>query len=197
MRLLTLCRERLERIQRVLARNAGALTIRDFTRSFSVWKWEIEQAAAQGFVKIETCKPRTGRPSLIVRSVSKPDTAELPPPRVAIPRAISVRHWNFALVSVCRSIKWGRRRIYRMTPLTDAYLSVFPSSKKRRAATASMSRLLRHRDVKAARAWFYARVNCEIPKEEPMPNTAQGIWQRLQELGNWRAVPKISLTRAG
>jgi hypothetical protein len=54
MRHLTLCRERLARIQRILSRSAGALTVRDFARSFSVWEWEIEQAAALGFIKIET-----------------------------------------------------------------------------------------------------------------------------------------------
>lgn len=181
-----LCRERLDRIQRVLARSAGALSERDFTRSFSVWKWEIEQAAALGVIKIETHKPCTGRPSRIVRSVSQSQAAKLPPSRASIPSTISVRHWNFALYSVCRSIKGGRRSIFHLPPYTDAYLSAFPAAKKRRAATASMSRLLRHPDVKAARAWFYARVNYEIPKSEPMPTTAQGIWQRLRELGSWR-----------
>jgi hypothetical protein len=46
-----LCRERLARIQRVLDNRAGALTVRDFARSFSVWEWELEQAAALGCKK--------------------------------------------------------------------------------------------------------------------------------------------------
>ena len=46
MRPLTLCRERLARIQRILSMNAGSLSVREFARSFSVWEWEIEEAAA-------------------------------------------------------------------------------------------------------------------------------------------------------
>jgi len=72
----TLCRERLARIQGVLNQNAGVLTVRDFARSFSVWEWELEQAAALGWIQIETRKPRTGRPSRIAKDESTlPDTA--------------------------------------------------------------------------------------------------------------------------
>ena len=63
---LTLCRERPDRIQSILSANAGSLPVREFPRTFSVWIWEIEQAAALGWLKIETRKPRTGRPSRIV-----------------------------------------------------------------------------------------------------------------------------------
>jgi predicted NAD/FAD-dependent oxidoreductase len=82
-----------------------------------------------------------------------------------------------------------------MASFTDAYLQAFPAARKRRAATASMSRLLNHPDVKAARAWFYAQVHHEIAREERMPQTANGIWQRLRELGNWRAGPRITIVR--
>jgi hypothetical protein len=60
MHSLILCRQRLDRIQRILSRNAGALTVRDFARTFSVWEWEVEQAAALGWVKIETRKLASG-----------------------------------------------------------------------------------------------------------------------------------------
>ena len=163
MRQLTLCRERLARIQRVLNKNAGALTVRDFVRSFSVWEWELEQAAALGWIQIETKKPHTGRPSRIVRTVSQSHPAKLPPWRCQIEKEISTRHWLFALKSI-GCIKGGRNFIWRFPPLVDAYQRAFPRAQKRRAATASMSRLLHHPDVKAARA----------------------IWQRLRELGSWR-----------
>ncbi|MBV5345425.1 MAG: hypothetical protein JZU63_07795, partial [Rhodoferax sp.] len=73
-----ICLERLNRIQHVLNKNAGVVTVRDFARSFSVWEWELEQAAALGWIQIETRKPPVGRPSRIVKIVSKPDTAKLP-----------------------------------------------------------------------------------------------------------------------
>ena len=50
--MINLCRERLARIQSVLCRQDGALSVRDFARSFSVWPWEIELAAELGFVEI-------------------------------------------------------------------------------------------------------------------------------------------------
>ena len=195
MRSSTLCRERLDRIQHILARNAGALTVRDFARTFSVWEWEIEQAAALGWIKIEMRKPRTGRPSRIIREVSKPQAAKLPPYRWQIEKPISIRHWNFAFHSAHSAIKGGSSTFFRTPPYTDAYLRAFPAARKRRAAAASMSRLLRHPHVRAARAWFYSKISHEIPREEPMPETATGIWQRLRELGSWRAVPRITIAR--
>lgn len=193
MKPLTLYRERLKRIQRILNRVGGSLTVREFSRTYSVWEWEIEQAAELGWMKIETHKPRTGRPSRIVRIVSKPEAAKLPPLRSTIEHTISVRHWNFALFSVCRAVRGGATGV-GMVSFTDAYLQAFPAARKRRAATASMSRLLHHPDVKAARAWFYAQVHHEIGRSELMPDTANGIWQRLRELGSWRAGPRITIT---
>jgi hypothetical protein len=186
MRSSILCRERLDRIQRILARNAGALTVREFARTYSVWEWEVEQAAALGWIKIETHNPRTGRPSRIAKTVSEKAAAKLPPYRWLIEKPISIRHWNFAFHSAYSAIKGGSSFIFRIPPFTDAYLQAFPAAKKRRAAAASMSRLLRHPHVRAARAWFYSKISQEIPKEETMPGTASGIWQRLRELGSWR-----------
>jgi hypothetical protein len=181
-----LCRERLARIQHILNKNAGVVTVRDFARSFSVWELELEQAAALGWIQIETRKPNTGRPSRIVKIVSKPDTAKLPPFRWQIEKPIRIRHWNFAFHSVYSAIRGGSSFLWRIPPYTDAYLKAFPAAKNRRAATASMSRLLRRDDVRAARAWFYSKVSNEIPRDEPMPDTARAIWQRLRELGSWR-----------
>ncbi len=44
-----------------------------------------------------------------------------------------------------------------------------------------MSRLLKHPDVKAAPAWYFAKVNLKIPFSEPMPQTRQGIRIKLNE----------------
>ena len=149
---LLLSRERLERIQRILNRVGGSLSLREFSRTFSVWVWEVEQAAALGWVKIETRKPRTGRPSRIATIVSKPEAAKLPPYRWQIEKPISIRHWNFAFHSAYFAIKGGSSAFFRTPPYTDAYLRAFPAARKRRAAAASMSRLLRHPHVRAARA---------------------------------------------
>ena len=190
MRTLTLCRERLERIQDILSRDAGALTVREFARSFSVWEWEIEQAATLGFIEIETHKPRTGRPSRIAKIVSNNPSAKLPLWRWFIEKPINYRHQLFAMHSTC-AIKYGSRLV-SIPAITDAYQSVFKRAKKRRAATASASRLMRRSDVKAARAWYYARFENATPRGEPMPRTASGIWQRLRELGSWRAGPRVA-----
>lgn len=189
-----LCRERLNRILRILGKH-GTLPVREFARTFSVWEWEIEQAAALGWVEIETRKPRTGRPSRVVKMVSKTLAAKLAPWRCQIEKPISCRHWNFAFHSVYSAIRGGCSTFFRIKPYTDAYLRAFPAAKSRRAAAASMSRLLRRRDVKAARAWFYSKVRYEIPQDEPMPDTASGINQRLRELGSWGAGPRITVVR--
>ena len=196
MRPLTLCRERLNRIHRILKRHAGALTVRECARSFSVWEWEIEQAAALGWIKIETHKPHTGRPSRIAKTVSEPVAAKLPPRRCHVEKPISIRHWKFALHSVCTSRKGGSSTFFVMPPYTDAYLQAFPAAKKRRAATASMSRLLRHPHVIAVRAWFHVRISSKILNDEKMPATASGIWRRLHELGIWRVGPRLTIVQA-
>ena len=194
MHALILCRERLDRIQHLLARNAGALTVRDFARSFSVWEWEIEQASALGWLKIETRKPRTGRPSRIATVVSEPEAAKLPPYRWQIEKPIRFQHKLFAMHSTC-AVKHGSRKLVYLPTITEAYQNVFKRATKRRAATASASRLMRRSDVRAARAWYYARFDGDAPRSEPMPDTVNGIWQRLRELGSWRAGPRITIVR--
>lgn len=189
---LLLSRERLERIQRMLNRVGGSLSLREFSRTFSVWAWEVEQAAALGWVKIETRKPRTGRPSRIATVVSKPEAAKLPPYRWQIEKPITVRHWNFAVHSVFGGIKNGRSRFIQLHSFTEAYLRAFPAARKRRAASASMSRLLHHKDVQAARAWFLAQRRYEIPRDESSPATASAVWQRLREVGSRFAGPRIT-----
>jgi len=185
MRSLILSRERLERIQRILNRVGGSLPLRNFSRTFSVWEWEVEQAAELGFIKIDTRRPHTGRPSRIATIVSKPDAAKLPPYRWQIEKPIRFQHKLFAMHSTC-AVKRGSRKLVHLPAITDVYQSVFTRATKRRAATASASRLMRRSDVRAARAWYYARFDGDAPRSEPMPVTVSGIVQRLHELGSWR-----------
>lgn len=163
--------------------------MREFARSFSIATWEIEQAAGLGFIDIETHKPHTGRPSRIAKPVSKPEAAKLPPFRWQIEKPISIRHQLFALRTT-HSVKHGSRRLVCLPSITDAYQRVFQGATKRRAATASASRLIQRGEVRAARAWYYAAFEGDVPRGESMPDTASGIWQRLRELGSWRAGPR-------
>lgn len=177
----TLCLERLDRLTDVLDRQGGSETIRQLSRRFSIWEWEVEQAAALGWVTIETRKPPTGRPSRIAHKLSQTPAAKLPPPRRAIGKEISIRHWNFGTATALLAQKWGRS-VFRFTFIsyTDAYLRSFPFARKRAAAAASASRLLRHPHVKAARAWWFAKTRREIPIDAIAPKTPREIYNHLR-----------------
>jgi hypothetical protein len=45
------------------------------------------------------------------------------------------------------------------------------------------SRLRCRKDLKAARAWYHVRFDGDVPRDEPMPRTVNGIIQRLREAG--------------
>lgn len=177
----TLTRERLARIQHLLRLQSGALSVRDFSRSFGICEWELEQASVLGWLEIEARKPRVGRPSRIARLVSGSTSAKMPPRRAEIEPPIRTRHFLFALKSI-QCAKHGRRGFMPLPPMVNAYQRVFAHARKRRAAIASASRLLRHSDVCAARCWFQAQIRQEIPAGEPMPRTAGGIRRRLAGL---------------
>ena len=134
---MLLCRERLARIQHFLNKNGGELTVRDFARTFSVWECELEQAAELGWIQIETRKPHTGRPSRIVREVSRPEGAKLPPYRWQIEKPIKFNHARFAMLSTCamhRGSRWLGSRGFGLPCTTDVYQHAYPRALKRNAA---------------------------------------------------------------
>ena len=181
-----LCRERLNRISAILSSHPDGLSVREFARSFSVWSWELEQAAELGFVQIETRKPHTGRPARIVENVSKTTTAKLPLYRWQIEKPISIRHDNFARVVAQYTVPYGCRFSgMALACTTDAYQKAFPAAKKRRAASASASRLLNHPDVEAVRRWYHAKMMGWLPRDYKMPASAFAIEQKLLELNCW------------
>lgn len=144
---------------------------------------------ALGWIQIETRKPLTGRPSRIVREVSQPEGAKLPPYRWQIEKPISYRHARFAMLSTCamhRGSRWLASRGFGLPCTTDVYQNAYPRALGRKGAAASASRLRRRNDVKAARAWHYARFDGDVPRDEPMPRTVSAIVQRLREAGSWR-----------
>lgn len=188
MRTVILCQERWQRIENVLDRLGGKAAIRNLERSYGIRPWEVEQSAELGWLTISTQKPRVGRPSRIaeIRDYSNASVPALPKWRCMIERTISIRHHAFAIE--CMDCIPRGSRIFGIgcPPLVEAYMRVY-RPRSRRGARASVSRLLRHPDVRAMRQWHFAQINHEISIYETMPDTASGIWQRLREAGSSRA----------
>lgn len=180
----SLPRERLHRLLSVLTRQGGAETARQLFRRFAILPVEIAEAESLGWVKIETRKPRTGRPSRVVR-LSDSQPAKLPPWRFEIPRRISHRHWRFALASVYNGVPRGLPK-HGIPPLVTIYRELFPAAMSKAGAAASCSRLLRHPHVHAARQYCYARSCGEIPRRAPYPSTAREAWETLKRHKSWR-----------
>lgn len=181
---MILSRERLDRLRHVLTRQDGTETFRQLTRRFGLFPAEIEAAAALGWVEFAIQKPRTGRPSRIVR-LSETVAAKLPPWRGQIEKPITHRHWRFALLSVYEAVEGGSRR-YGFASYTDAYQKAFHAAVSRKGAEASCSRLIRQDRVFAARQFCYAQLGREIPRELPRPSTASEIWETLKKHDSWR-----------
>jgi hypothetical protein len=188
MRPSTLCRERLLRIQRVLNRAGGKMSVRDLRRSFAIRSWEIEQAATLGWVNVyvRAGKRDRGRPSRIVELVAQDRLANLPlpPARDQIPREISARHQLFAMRAARECVPRGMKAL-SFPGIVAAYIKTY-NPRSYAGARASASRLMRHPHVRAAMQWSYAQMSDELPREGPMPTTAIGVGLRLRELGNWR-----------
>lgn len=186
MKPLILCRERWERIESVLGKHGGKASLRDLERSYGIRPWEVEQSVELGWLTITTLKPRVGRPSRVAefRDYTNASVPALPQWRCMIENEISFTHRAFA-IECMDCLPHGRRDI-GCPPFVEAYLRVY-RPRSRRGARASVSRLLRHPDVRAMRQWHFAQINREISIFERMPDTASGIWQRLREVGSWRA----------
>lgn len=110
---------------------------------------------------------------------------------------ISAKQEAFARASVFEAVPGGFRTFVVVAPIFRAYLSTYRNARSEAGARASASRLMRRREVQAARQWFHAALCREIPRGEPMPRTVAGIWARLRELGSPRAgYPCFALERA-
>lgn len=179
MRPLILCRERLDRLLAILDSKNGRASIRDLSRSYRMYCWEIEQAADLGWVKIETYHPPVGRPSRRTEILSNNEVAKLPPYREQIPSEINFRHQKFALESI--NIMPGGDLGFKLSTLVWAYMKTFPNARSRKGAYASASRLAKRFDVQVVRLWY--RRTMTMSPREPMPSTLQGIIDRLRALG--------------
>ncbi len=178
MRPLILCRERLDRILQVLERNGGSQTVRELSRTYAVWEWEVEQAEKLGWLRIVIRKPKIGRPARVAEKLNKKTTAKLPPYREHIQCEISFRHIRFAFESL--SIMPGGYFGFKRSTLLHAYLKIYPNARSRAGASVSANRLMKRQDVKVVRFWYHRTMHT-IPKE-PIAVTVEGIIQRLKEL---------------
>jgi hypothetical protein len=177
-----LCREKLNHILRLL--KDGPVGVRHLWLFHKVCEWELEEAQRLGWIRIFFRESPKGRPARMAESTER-DDAKLPPRRREIGE-ISFRHETFARRSVYESVKGGMRFAgYCLPPLYMACLRTYPRLSRRRAvATAATAQLMRRREVQAARAWYYAVMNREILRDEPMPRTVMGIRARLTEVGS-------------
>ena len=176
-------RERLERLLRILAARNNELPRRELSRIYSILEWEINEAQKAGFVELIERKPPIGRPSIVVKILSKTTAAKLPPLRSEIEKPISNRHWLFAMFTAYKTVKGGGMSLLGYI---EAYREAYPQAKSRNGAYASCSRLLRNPRVFAARQWYYAVANGEVPSEA-QPKTESEIWQYLKDFGSWRS----------
>ncbi len=179
MRTLILCRERLDRLLAVLDRNNGTASFRDLDRTYRLHAWEIEHAAQLGWIQIFISKPSTGRPSRCAKKLSQNTVAKLPPYREQITPEINYRHQRFAFESI--NIMPGGNLGFKLSTLVRAYMKTFPNAKSRKGAYASASRLAKRFEVKVVQLWY--RRTMTMSPREPMPNSVQGIIDRLRALG--------------
>lgn len=162
------------------------MTARNLDRLCGVKWWEIDQAVETGFIEVETRKPKTGRPSQVVRKVSKSKPTKLPPRRSDLEKPISRRHWKFAFHYAMGECGPGlfsfKRRAWK------AYQLTYPSCNSQAAARASSSRLLKQAHIRAAIAWTFASYcDPETDCKGLFPQTTSEIWNELHRLESHRA----------
>jgi len=97
------------------------------------------------------------------------------------------KHATFAEIVVNGAFIKNGARSWGIPSRVDGYLVAFPKAQSRAGARASVSRLMRRRDVRAAVQWFYAVANGEVPRGIAMPETPSGIKAEMEKAGCWRA----------
>ncbi len=190
-----LTRESLRIIEAAIDKHGGIVSVRFLERNHYIYWRVVEEAVVGGYLAYQTRKPRTGRPSLCVRKVSKSYPTKLPLFRRSLEDCISISHWRFAsnyVLGECGSGLFSfKRRAY------VAYQRTFPSARSKAGAKASASRLLRKPRIQAAIQWKFASYfDREIDCKGLYPQTATEIWDTLRALGSFRAKWAPYRTRA-
>lgn len=177
---LRLCRERLERLLKVLRSLGGLATVRDLQRTHAIWWWEVEEAAKLNWISISIRRGQRGRSSHIAEIVSKHPPAKLPPPRNEIERSIKFRHRLFAIQSVDVTDSASLYSL-RLISKTEAYLRVYPRCRRRGAAATGASRLMKRLDVRWMRLWLFCNAEGRVGGE--MPQSVTELRRHLEAAG--------------
>jgi hypothetical protein len=176
-----LCRERLQIILRAL--DHGPVEMRRLQRHQNATLWELDQAEAGGWVRTFFRESRRGRATHMLAATGK--YSPLPPLRRDIEAPISRRHVEFARFSVFDGVPRGISFAgIHFPPILEVYPRVYSGVRKKGVANAAASRLMKRKDVRAARAWYYAVLNGELAAGEPMPKWPSKIWERLVQVGS-------------
>ena len=119
------------------------MSVRDLRRSFAIWPWEVEQAAALGWLNlyVRAGKGHRGRPSRVAELITqdRPVNVTLPPARNEIPRQISVRHQLFARRAAREGVPRGIKAL-GFRDIVAAYTKTY-NPRSYAGARASASRL--------------------------------------------------------
>lgn len=176
-----------ERLRRALDKRGGDASVRWLRDNSGIAEWIVEAAERAGWVRTYVLKPQVGRPSKWVKLMSLRD-AKVLPDRASVEPGFSFRHLEFALQSVVSAVPYGAswKGEKLRGCLADAYQNVYRRC-SRKSAYAAASRLVKRRDVNAMRQWWYAKINCEIPDGQAMPDCVSEIHRQLKEAGSPRA----------
>lgn len=185
MRLNILCRERLDRLLRVLRKVGGSATFRDLNRTFGIWAWEIEEAAELGWVSVISRKNSRGPTTWIAGIISNCSSAITPPRSHEIPRYIAFRHRRFAINSV--AVIYGVTFMdARIPSKAEAYRMTYPGCRSNAAAAVGACRLMKRLDVQLMRRWLFCEVEGEVTGI--MPWTVTELVKCLDAIGRVRYV---------
>lgn len=179
-----LTRERLAVIVNSIEQHGGAVTIRHLMRNHGLHRSVIDEAIDKGFVTIEKRQGPRGRPSHILKKVSKSRPTKLPPRLLTLEDLIRLRHWMFAFYYTTGEIGPGffdfKRRAW------VAYRKAYPTARSKEGARASASRLLRRSHIRAAIAWTFAKKFDRLNNYDNEPKTESEIWTILFKIGSFR-----------
>jgi hypothetical protein len=171
-----LCRERLQIILRALAH--GPVEMRRLQRHQNATLWELDQAEAAGWVRTFFRESQKGMATHMIAATGLCNA--LPPLRKDIEAPISLRHAEFARRSVREGVRRGMNFAgIHFPPILEIYPRVYPGVRNKCVANAAASRLMKRKDVRAARAWYYAVLSGEVAAGEPMPIWPSKILERL------------------
>jgi hypothetical protein len=153
-------------------------------RNHGLHRSVIEEAIESGFLTLESHQGPRGRPSQILRKVSKCHPTKGPLGHSTLDTLISFRHWDFAFNYAMGEIGPGMFSFKRRAWV--AYKKAYRSVRSEAGARASSSRLLRKPQVRAAIAWTFAKYCDHLYHPGGEPQTPSEIWAILFKAKSFR-----------